>query len=596
MEIAIPLLALGAGYVISNQNSNEMKKYKTREKINEQFTNMGKPANYLPNTNTPAKNYPVPNENSITNTVQKYVNPNTSTDQYFNQTYYENQQGKKGNIIPDVYSLTGDYVSKTDFKHNNMTPFYGAKIKGQIYQENMPETILDNMIGSGSHVIKKIEQAPLFKPEQNVQWTNGAPNSSDFYQSRVNPSMNMSNVKPFDTENVGPGLNQGFNIMGTGGFNSGMEARELWMDKNVDELRVDTNPKLEYSLANHEGPSIARVTNLGIQGKVEKYHPDTFFIQNQDRWLTTTGQEKGQMLRSHQEVNDTARNETTQSYIGTSGAAEKNGSYAPSHYEQSRRIQLETNDVGHSVACNRGTHEDTDNAHKSHTNYSNNRSVTRQPETFGSGFRGAIGSVIAPLMDIFNPTRKEEYVSNIRTYGDGGSRVPKNYVNNSKDLLKTTVKETTLFSPNLFLGNQREGAYKVTDQTPIANQRDTTNCSSIGTVGGASSGWGNRNYDAEYRQNNNEFKEKTVVSRINQGNTNQLNHNMNINIGKNENDIYNSRMFGSVAPLTQQMSLGKEHYGKQNTKQQYINIDRINPDILNAFRSNPYAQSLNSCA
>ena len=26
------------------------------------------------------------------------------------------------------------------------------------------------MIGSGSQVIKKIEQAPLFKPEENMQW------------------------------------------------------------------------------------------------------------------------------------------------------------------------------------------------------------------------------------------------------------------------------------------------------------------------------------------------------------------------------------------------------------------------------------------
>ncbi len=30
--------------------------------------------------------------------------------------------------------------------------------------------------------------------------------------------MENDNVKPFATENVGPGLNQGFNTMGSGGF------------------------------------------------------------------------------------------------------------------------------------------------------------------------------------------------------------------------------------------------------------------------------------------------------------------------------------------------------------------------------------------
>lgn len=58
-----------------------------------------------------------------------------------------------------------------------------------------------------------------------------------------------------------------------------------------------TNPKLEYSLANHEGPSYSNVKNVGIEGKIEKYRPDTFYIQTQDRWLTTNGQEKGQMLQ-----------------------------------------------------------------------------------------------------------------------------------------------------------------------------------------------------------------------------------------------------------------------------------------------------------
>jgi hypothetical protein len=192
----------------------------------------------------------VPNENELVSTVQRYSNPNVATDKYFDQNLYEKNQNdglRVGNNIQEIYSLTGNYLDSSEFKHNNMVPFYGGKIKGQLYNANMGETILDNMVGSGSQVIKKIEQAPLFKPQENMQWAYGAPNMSDFYQSRVNPAMNNANVKPFESITVGPGLNQGYTTNGSGGYNSGMEARDEWLPKTVDQMRVLTNPKLEYS-------------------------------------------------------------------------------------------------------------------------------------------------------------------------------------------------------------------------------------------------------------------------------------------------------------------------------------------------------------
>jgi hypothetical protein len=82
------------------------------------------------------------------------------------------------------------------------------------------------MNGSGSQLFRKVEQAPLFKPEENINWKHGAPNQSDFFQSRVNLGQKNNNVKPFESEYVGPGLNQGYGTKGSGGFNSGMEARD----------------------------------------------------------------------------------------------------------------------------------------------------------------------------------------------------------------------------------------------------------------------------------------------------------------------------------------------------------------------------------
>lgn len=605
MEIAIPLIALGGMYVVANQpsSSNSISAQKSRlEKglktiQQEEFTNMGK-TNSLPNTNIPPQNYPVPNINEIDNTVQRYSNPNVATDKYFDQNYYERKENagqRVGNNIQEIYSLTGNYLDSKEFKHNNMVPFNGGKFKGHVYGANMAETILDNMVGSGSQVIKKIEQAPLFKPQENMQWANGTPNMSDFFQSRVNPGMKSSNVKPFESEYVGPGLDRGYTTKGSGGYNSGMEARDHWLPKTVDELRVTTNPKLEYSLENHQGPSYSYVQNVGILGKVEKYHPDTFFINSQDRWLTTTGQEKAQALRPIEEVHNTVRSVTSCPYTGVAGG-ETNASYVPSAYTVPKRAELEATDVPASSAMGKGPSNDGDNFIKSHTAYENNRSTMRQPDTYRSSFSRAIGAVIAPVMDAFRPTRKEEYGPNIRIYGDAGSNVKQHYVVNPGDVPAVTVKETTLFSPDSYIGNQSSVGYVLHNQQAIANQRDTTSCGYIGNA--ESSVPGEVLTDAAYRQHNNDKLEVTQVSYTPQGNTQIYNQHMNVNVARIDSDRNNPRMWVPNCSTISQMPAGKSQYGQIRSKQQYdenkIGCERIQPDLLNAFRENPYTQSLES--
>ena len=343
MEIAIPLLALGGMYIVSNQTNENCSKKEIKKSRQENFTNMGvrtnlgqvKTDNYLPNTNIPPQNYPVTNNRQLVDTVQEYINPNAATDKYFNQNLYEKNVRNHqpvGQNPQEIYSLTGNYLASEQFKHNNMVPFNGGKVKGKTYDMKINESVLDNMIGSGSQVIKKIEQAPLFKPEQNVQWTYGMPNQSDFYQSRVNPAMKNNNVKPFDTIMVGPGLDQGYGINGSNGYNSGMEARDKWLPKTVDELRVDTNPKLEYELINHEGPAISfikKTSGTEVLGRVEKQRPDTFFINSQDRWLTTTGAEKGETLRPIQEMGVLRRADIDTKYMGPAGPADIKAGHAP---------------------------------------------------------------------------------------------------------------------------------------------------------------------------------------------------------------------------------------------------------------------------
>ena len=608
MEIAIPLIALGGMYVVSNQNNNQNNNQNSKNNQNypkianqtqENFVNMGRETNYLPNQNIPPQNFPVENLNQVADTVNKYSNPNTATDKYFNQNAYEQKERKGisvGQNPQQIYSLTGNYLDSEQFKHDNMVPFVGGKMRGYTYDTKLAEVILDNMVGSGSQNIKKIEQAPLFKPEANMNWAYGAPNNSDFYQSRVYPGMRNNNVKPFDTLYVGPGLDQGYGVNGSNGFNSGMEARDKWLPYTVDQLRVATNPKLEYELTNHEGPAESVIKNVGILGRVEKQRPDAFFINTQDRWFTTTGAEKGERLRPIEEMGMIRRTDCNTNYVGPAGTMERQATVAPTNFEPSKRNQLPAVDVNHSAAAGRGPM--SEKRLEGFSNTSNNRTTVKQPDTIRSGFSSAIGAVIAPLLDVLRPSRKEEIMGNVRVYGDASPIVPSGYVINPLDTAPTTVKETTLYSPQFNMDNQKESLY-VNNYTPMdLTQRDTTSCNYMGSAGGQALQYGDMSYAAAYMQHNNDIKSSTIDNRPNQGGTQMFNQQMHLTTIKSDSDRLDGRTNPAYSNVSQRPP-SVNTYGAVRAPQYYnecAGCDRIQPDILDAFRSNPYTFSLTNSA
>jgi len=605
MEIAIPLIALGGMYVVSNQNNQNNNHNKNNKKPSsynnkqENFANMGKNVNYLPNTVVPPQNFPVENIDQVVGTVNNYANPNTATDKYFNQNLYEQNERKGisvGRDPQEIYSLTGNYLDSAQFKHNNMVPFNGGKVKSYTFDNKFAEVILDNMVGNSSQTIKKIEQAPLFKPEANMNWTYGTPNNSDFFQSRVYPAMKNNNVKPFESLYVGPGLDQGYGVNGSNGYNSGMEARDKWLPYTVDQLRVATNPKLEYELTNHEGPAESTIKNVGILGRVEKQRPDTFFINTQDRWFTTNGAEKGERLRPIEEMGVIKRNDISSDYLGPAGSVDRQATVAPTNFEPSKRVNLPGKDINCSSAVGRGPITDGDKRIESFNNNmtNNHRSTIKQPETIRSGFSSAIGAVIAPFMDVLRPSRKEEIMGNVRIYGDVAPSVPSGYVNNPNDTTTTTIKETTLYSPQFNINNQKEGIY-VNNYTPTdLTQRDTSSCDYVGSAGGQAAQYGDMNYDAAYRQHNNDIKSSTIDNRPNQGGTQIFNQQMNLTTIRSDSDRFNGRTNPAYSNVSQ-MPPSVTTYCAVRAPQYYNECngcDRIQPDLLNAFRSNPYTFSL----
>ena len=219
------------------------------------------------------------------------------------------------------------------------------------------------------------------------------------------------------------------------------------------------------------------------QGKVEKYHPDTYYINTPDRWLTTTGLEKGQTSRAIEVDKDVNRPSTTMEYFGANSNPEGNATYTPANHEQPRRPCLKANPVLNSHAPQQNDATEADHGIKSYKALPNNRCGTQEP---GFGFvGGAIKSVVAPLLDILRPSRKENVIGNLRPCGQVGSLVSANVVYNPADRLPTTTRETTeglLDFNHLNVENQSNAAYTVSKQQSVENQRDTTSCSYLGNA------------------------------------------------------------------------------------------------------------------
>jgi hypothetical protein len=591
-ELLIPLIALGGLYMSKNDETDKK----------EEFVNMGNSKKLK--TEYQDINYPTTKFSN--NNIRKYDNPNQSTDKYYSEesylnTHKTNPEYSVGGSKKQIVSLTGEMIDPNNFKHNNMQPFFGSKIKGNTYDSYKNSgSILDNMQGSGSYNIKKKETAPLFKPEKDLSFYSGAPNQSDFYQSRVNPSMKMSNIKPWDEEKVGPGLGLGYNTNSSGaGYNAGMECRNDWLPKTVNQLRVETNPKITYDLYGHEGPNhynIKEGTTIKTQGKIEKNRPDTDYVLGPSRWFTSTGIEKAQTARGIEILQDTNRQNSNCEYFGVS-KNDTQATYVSGEYRESNKHELKNEDFMAPSAVGKNNPSINDHGNNSYMNYSNNRTTTKQPENNGY-INGIIKAAIAPIFDILRPTRKENTINNIRQNGNFQSNVSNMPVFNPADRTKTTIREQTenkLDNNHLNVQNQVSDGYLVNKQRAVSQNRDHTNVSYNGNPG-PSSIKNVKTYDYVYNQRNN--VNKTHLNRPNHGNANVHNNSQSISISKNERLCLNNRIQTphSIIPNAPYVQNNRNNMGTTNHRNEYKNIneDRINPELLNSFKENPYTHNLSS--
>lgn len=633
-ELAIPLVGLGALYVMSNQN---------KKKEKENFTNKNR--EQLPNTAVQNRNYPgtnvqddnAPIDRSSINYTHEYLYPNQTTDkfptwalsnperqqtgtEFTPKVKFDSLSGNKLNLREDqpnpidfqnknmVSCLNGNMLNNSDFTHNNMVPFFGSKVTGPTAGKDITNGILDHKQGAGTFSADKEERAPLFSPQTNAQWTYGAPNNSDFIQSRQLPSTKISNVLPWEQEKVGPGIGLGYTTDGKAGFNSGLLNRECWQPPTVDELRVKTNPKLTFGLEGHEGPALSKVTNLGTTGTIEKNRPNTDFPLGPERWFTTNGQALGQTLIPEEILPENNRQTTSQEYFGVLGNdGDSKASYLKGNFQASTRAELKTNHLNPVSAAGEGNPTDGDYGNKSYIVHSNNRQLNCEPADKGNvgGINGVFGAMVAPIIDMLRPTRKDNVIGNPNEVGNITALVPSLPITNPNNIPKTTIKETTVGKVGLnYLnvgttpgpqGSKHTTGIQIKDQ-----ERNVCDSSTLGFVGGPANMDGPMSTQAWSNQINN--NNKTHLNTPNVGGMSLSVSNQEIERARCETNVTNTKSNCSEYYLHNPKppfgnAVSADSFGQIKMPIEYdqqLHNERMNPDILTAFKNNPYAQSLNS--
>ena len=303
--------------------------------------------------------------------------------------------------------------------------------------------------------------------------------------------------------------------------------------------------------------------------------------------------EKAQPQRGELIIKDENRQNTSIEYFGN-GSTEQNKTYATSNYEDAKKINLSSLPISN---VNAGGRSNNDNL-PSFTNYNNNRSTTQNQLDFGS-VGGLAQAIFTPIMDILRPTKKENVIGNLRQSGNVSNVINNGYLLNKNDTPQVTNRQIysqSLDCNHLNIQGQTGDGYKINNLEILPNQRETTNINYTGNSGGSGINMGFTNTEAAYNQRNNE--NKTQINHPNQGGTQIFNQSMNVNYSRNDNDRDNNRMWVPTnipKNYNNTMLLANDSRGLQSYDQQ-LNNERINPDLLSAFKNNPYTQSLHSVA
>ena len=312
-----------------------------------------------------------------------------------------------------IKSLSGETLSKENFQHNNMKPYFKGTVR-QNLDPNANQSLLNNYTGRSDLIQHKKEQECLFEPVANMGNVCGMADNTDFYESRiVKPSL-RNNDFPIQQIHVGPGLAAGYTSNPDGGYSQN-KTLDYTRPKTVDELRVLTNPKITYELPT-QGPK-GGISQRGFVGKVSKNRTESWFEQTPDMWLKTSGAYLKDRLRPVFDNKPTSRVETHIDYKGVAdGKAAQPGNSASGDFN------IDSYEI-----------------------YDNERQCT-QGETMLGNLKSTVNAIIAPLLDVFRHSNKEYTIDAPRESGIMKVQIPEKPTTYDpvNHMMRTTIKETLI--------------------------------------------------------------------------------------------------------------------------------------------------------
>jgi hypothetical protein len=368
---------------------------------------------------------------------QKASSPETTG--VINSTFREDRSTKSKTITSP---LSGIEIAEDDFVHNNMLPYFGSKVKQNTdpYANRATLERFTGELGSDMYVKKK-ECKPLFDVQENLGNVYGTPVQTDYYKDRFVDSRIRNNERPFEPQQVGPGLNAGYGTKAVGGFQQ-FDARSYAMPKTVDELRIGSNPKQTYEARILPGMGTAQRGKVGV---MNKNNVEAFYENSPDRYFTTVGAVTKDKERPEVDAKETNRQTTTKEYSGDVYAAGfSKAQPVEGAIKQSTKQQFEDFGFRNVDGDAIGQGADYDYGKGNIECIENERDLTVE-KTYQGNLQSLVKSIIAPLEDIFRNTRKEYNVQNPRTYGQFQyTRPMKITVLDPNQVARTTIKETNI--------------------------------------------------------------------------------------------------------------------------------------------------------
>jgi hypothetical protein len=375
-----------------------------------------------------------------------------------------------------VRSLTGDYMNKNDFTHNNMVPYYGGSIK-QNMDDKSNRVLLENFTGITDLQRNKCETASFYDKTKDVTNVNGMQNKDDFYRDRLVMPTARNNEFPIPQIHVGPGLGLGYDSAPSGGFQQ-FDVQDFVQDKCVDELRTKLNPNPKaLGATDRTKQTFASRTVDGLKtglrgdvGAVAKNRADTWFEQTPDMWFKTTGANLKPTKYGKFNVKDTNRLTTTKQHIGSAYASSQLARTADPNVRRSSRQQFKSPSLGGAALSQYGIGTKYDYGKSRILVYNNERDVT-STRVYQGNLTSLIKAIVAPIEDMIKITKKQHTVDNPRHFGNISMQIPKKpTIYDPSDVAKTTIKETTIH--DAILGNLK-GHEKITVHDPDDLARTT---------------------------------------------------------------------------------------------------------------------------